>query len=139
MSESQQETAATPTAPAKKSGNPAVTWAIRIVVFGVLAALLVVAFLQWKVKRDFESTQTALNQKEDDAKAPLTLEQAEEAMAGNYESSEMKNAKGNSEFRASRLYTWSGPLSAYKLKITYSPKSKVIYSWTAKQDDVETE
>jgi hypothetical protein len=133
---SDQGTAATP---AKKSGNPAVTWTIRIVVFGVLAALLVVAFLQWKVKRDFEATQSALNQKEDGAKGPLTLDDAEGAMTGSYEASDMKDDKAKGAERVSKLYTWSGPLSAYRLKITYSPKSKVIFGWTAKAEDIDAD
>lgn len=119
--------------PAAKKGNPAVTWTIRIVVFGVLAGLLAVAILQFRVKKQFENSQAAIQEAEDDSTGPITLDQFEEALDG---SPEAADAKASGFYKA-KVYTWNGIFQDYRLKVRYAGNSKYISDWTAKQEDIE--
>ena len=121
--------------PAGKSGNSRAKWAIRIVIFGALGGLLIVAGMQFLVKRDFEDSHAALRDAEEENSGLITLTDAEDAFVGDPES---EDVKGNQFFKA-KIYTWKGPFSSYRLKITYSPRFKTVSRWTAKQDEIETE
>ncbi|MFQ5731569.1 MAG: hypothetical protein ACE5KM_06415 [Planctomycetaceae bacterium] len=118
----------------RNAGNPAVTWTIRFVVFGVLAALLIVAFLQFRVKRSFEASQDAIMDKFDDAGA-MVLKDAEDLMEGD---PDVSKGKGDDVFNVN-VYTWSGPIPwiDYTLRIKYSKLSKNIQRVSGKADEEE--
>lgn len=118
--------------PAPKAGNPAVTWTIRIVVFGVLAALLIVAGLQFVAKKKFESSQNAVLDKWDNSKG-MVLKDAEELMEGDPEVSE---GKGDGVFNM-KIYTWNGPITDYTLRIKYAKANGVIQRISGKDEDAE--
>jgi len=131
---SDQETAATP---AKKSGKPAVVWTIRIIVFGVLAALLVVAGLEYRVKKQMGATLAAIGDKLETPDSNLTLSQAEELIVGSPEIADAKVVRGANTKQ--KILTWSGPLQQHKLAITYRDYGKTTIVDTIAPETEETE
>lgn len=119
----------------KKSGNPAVVWGVRVVVFGVLIGLMVVAWMQFSAKRKFEASQDAVVAEYDSKKGAMTLDQAVKLFEGEPEESE---GKKDSNF-ATNIYTWSGPFSEYKLRIRYAVRSKAIQKISGKDDEEDEE
>lgn len=114
-----------------KSGNSTVTWSVRIAVGAVLIALLIVAGLQFFKKKEFERSQDAVMLKFDDNAQTMHLNEAEELLQGDYETSE---GKKDAVFRTN-IYTWSGPLLDYKLRIKYAASSKQIQSVSGKDEE----
>lgn len=126
------EPASAPSKAPTKAGNPAVTWTIRIVVFGVLGALLIVAVLQFMAKRKFEASQTAILDKFE-ATPGMVLKDVEELLEGDYE---ISAGKGDQVFNV-KIYTWSGPITDYTLRIKYAKLSKTVQRVSGKDEDAE--
>ena len=129
---SDQETAATP---AKKSGKPAVVWTIRIIVFGVLAALLVVAGLEYRVKKQMGATLAAIGDQLETPDSNLTLSQAEELIVGSPDIADAKVIGATKK----KILTWSGPLQQHKLAITYRDYGKTTIVDKIAPETEETE
>ena len=116
--------------PPKTAGNPAVSWAIRIVVFGALGGLLVVAVLHFTVKRKFEASQNAIIDKFSSTTG-MKLKDAEELLEGD---PEVAVGKGD-DIYAVKIYTWKTPITEYKLRIKYAKTLKLIKRVSSKDDD----
>jgi hypothetical protein len=129
---SDQETAATP---AKKTGKPAVVWTIRIVVFGVLAALLVVAGLDFRAKKQMGETLARIGDKLETPDSDLTLQQAEELLVG---SPDIADAKGTRTTKK-KIYTWNGFFRKHELAIIYHDYGKTTIVKKVTPDVDETE
>lgn len=98
------ETAKTEAKPAAKSGSGAMI--VRIAVFGILGALLVVAGLEFKTKRDFENSVNMI----DFGKTAADLEKVFE---GSYE---VADGKGPGV----KFYIWKGLLREYRVKVIFA-------------------
>ncbi len=110
--------------PAAKSGNSA--WIVRIVVFGILGALLVVAVMDFNTKRDFEA---AVNVLDEMTERPLA--DAEKEFVGSYEVAE---GKDDGIFKV-KYFIWKGLFREFKVKVTYAGKSELIHGYTTKSED----
>jgi len=117
--------------PKKKeaAGNPALKWGIRIVVFGALGALLVLAGLQFYAKRQMESSMNAIaDELRERETKPLSLKEAEDLMQGDWEASDTKT----SGLGRKKIYTWSGPFSEHRLAIYYQTNPGGNETWVEK-------
>ena len=130
---SDQETAAKP---AKASGNPAVTWTIRIVVFGALGILLILAIMQFMAKRNMESSLSAIMERIKPGEKDLLLDEAEALMVGSYESAPAKKEGGTHKM----IYTWKAPFWFLPLKfaVYYVERggTKVVERASNQPDDI---
>lgn len=115
------------------AGNPAVTWTIRIVVFGVLIGLLIVAYLQFSAKRAFEGSQDAVIAAFEESNNTFKIDDAKKLLTGDPERTEGKSDK----IFKTDIFTWSGPFSEYKLRIKYAGTSGVVQRISGKDDEEE--
>jgi hypothetical protein len=133
---SEQETATTP---AKKPGRSGAVWAVRVIVFGVLGALLIVAILEFRAKKQMGDTLAAIGDKLEVPDSKVTLKEAEDLVVGDPEVAEGKDVGGVKK----KIYTWSGPLSrfrTYKLAVIYHQdftKNKIVDKVTPNVDETE--
>lgn len=114
--------------PSGGGNKKVVVWAIRVVVFGVLAALLIVAGMQFYVKRQFEGTQS---QAVDLVGKPIA--DLEDVIQGNPEISE---GKGDDIFKVT-IYTWNGPFTDYKLRVKIAKNSGKVFKVSGKSEEEE--
>jgi hypothetical protein len=131
---SEQEST-TPATPSTTSGNSAVRWTVRVIVFGVLAALLVVAILEYRAKKQRGDSLSAIGDKLETPDAELTLKQAEELLVGSPETADGKTQG----MLKKKIYTWAGPLQQHKIAIIYREVGQSTLVDKATPDAEETE
>lgn len=121
----------------KKSGNPAVVWAVRLVVFGVLIGLLVVAWLEFSAKGQYERSYNAAVEALDERKL-RTVSQADEYMEGSPDTSETKAEQRTfngvkTDYKA-KVYTWSGPFRSHKIWVWHDKVGGEVAAVSGKDD-----
>lgn len=104
--------------PAKAAGNKTRDWIIRIVIFGALGVILVLAVLDYQAKTQATETGAAwrglLSEANEKHASDLPLEKLKDSMKGSPEITE--NTGQN-------VYTWKGPFRSYAITVNYDSRS----------------
>ena len=101
----------------KPAGNKTRDWIIRIVIFGALGVVLVLALLDYQAKTQATETGEAwrnlLTESNEGGDSELPLDTLKDSMKGSPEVSETKGQN---------VYTWKGQFREYAITVSYDAR-----------------
>lgn len=108
----------------KSSGNKSRDWIIRIVIFGVLGVVLILAALDFRAKSQATETSEVwvemLNDANENKAGVLPIQDLEEGIVGSPEvTKEEAGSNGTNH-----VYTWNGIFREYKVTVTTNSGTK---------------